>query len=200
MTGAQQHWEMRLQRWIRAFREGGDYSHAPFRSAYHEAGHAVGYVHGLRALNMKFELPLIRYVSLTQHESGRWDGLIQPNYYADMDWEIMALLAGPFAEVMYCGTHRVLYSARIYSGGAADFEKVDKLIAKLSAATKRKRVLKPFIPRTIAFLEAHWHEVETLARVLAKEKKLTGNPIAEIIDAAVVPCAAISLQVKEAAE
>ena len=184
MTGAQQHGEVRWQRWIRALNEDGPYSHVPFRCAYHEAGHTVAYIHGLRELNMKFKRPLIRYVELELHESGRWDGAVQPNYYADTDWKIVALLAGPFAEVMYCGSHRVMHSARLYSGGAADFEKVDKLIDRLSAETNRKRVLKPFIPRTIAFLEAHWHEVEALARALAEEKKIEGNLIAEIIDVA----------------
>lgn len=62
MGGRNSKQQVRQQRWYRAVCEEGEYSYVPFRAAYHEAGHAVTYIHGLRELNIKLPPPLIRYV------------------------------------------------------------------------------------------------------------------------------------------
>jgi hypothetical protein len=91
------------------------------------------------------------------------------------------------AEALYCGyraTDAVEEFARHSGGGGLDFRRVDFLMDCLCEMSRRRRVLMPYVRRTIAFLEAHWAEVEALARALIEEKNIEGDRIAEIVDAA----------------
>ena len=108
----------------------------------------------------------------------------QPDKRAALEWDLVATIAGSVAEAVYCclrGVDKIEDFARNMGGG----QRVDLLMAELRLMTNgRRRVVRPFVKRTIDFLEEHWHEVEALARVLAKEKKIEGDRIAEIVDAA----------------
>ena len=116
---------------------------------------------------------------------------------AALEWDLVATMAGSIAEAMYCwyrGADKIEDFARDGAGGGADFRRVDLLMAELCRMTKRRRVQKPYVRRTIAFLKAHWDEVEALAHILIAEKKIEGDRIAEIVDAAACPVGDVALK------
>jgi hypothetical protein len=206
----------RWRRQAQYLRDNGRLTSVPFRAAHHESAHAVVSIYGLRITRAEAgaeqESPLIESIWIDRLEfiperpedgpcwtggcRGPWvyalghEDCLQLRYRHALEWDLVATMAGSLAEALYCcyrGVDTIEDFARNKGGGGIDFKRVDLLMADLCAMTKRRRVLKPYVKRTIAFLEAHWDEVEALARVLLEEKKIEGDRIAEIVDAAIKP-------------
>jgi hypothetical protein len=202
----------RWRRQAQYLRDNGRLTSVPFRAAHHESAHAVASIYGLRETRAErgaeLASPLVKCVWInriavvaSRPEDGPcWTGgcrgpwiymrenrLRPAGSRSELEWDLVATMAGSIAEALYCwyrGADAIEEFARHSGGGGLDFRRVDFLMGCLCEMSKRRRVLKPYVKRTIAFLEAHWAEVEALARALIEEKKIEGDRIAEIVDAA----------------
>ena len=175
-------------------------------AAHHEAGHAVATILGWRTARQPKPVPrpAVKFVEITEVEGGRWGGLwFSPQIYTTqwpahlrinrefreaMEWQIICDLAGPVAEAIHRGRRRgLLHFAFHNCGSDGDFERSNAVLIDLRELTGRQFTEWPFGTRARKLLLAYWPAVTALAEELMQTKRIDGERVEQIFDAAASP-------------
>lgn len=174
-------------------------------TAYHEAGHAIAITMAFRTakwLPYPPPLPPVKFVEIIDHGSGRLGGncfgadiysvrwpvkSIAEPFRDLMESQVVIELAGGIAEACHRGERRrraILAFAESHCAIDADLERAAAVLGDLFRLTGVRYDAQPFAERALALLSANWCAVTALASALVEDRRIEGDRVEAIIDAA----------------